>query len=212
MKRRLLLFAATVLLSIPLVVGGAGEKPVVLLIARGETAAQAVGVAGLELEMQKEVIPMVSKLNEAGFSVEIASASGATIKAGQSELKVDKKLADVNIQDYVGIIIPCMGEIPRAIPQKAVEIIKTANSRNMPLAAQMSGVELLGAASVLDGKNFAVGDSWRGFIKGGDFKGTGVVQDGNIVTSGVCPWMAATYGMKDGTDELMTTFIRLLKK
>ena len=212
MKRLMVLLAIIAILGLGSTASVAAQKSAVLLIARGETATRAVGVAGLELEIQKEVIPMVSKLNAAGFAVEIASMSGAAIKAGQSELRVDKKLADVNIQDYVGIIIPCMGEIPRAIPPEAVEIIKTANSRNMPLAAQMSGVELLGAAGVLDGKNFATGVSWKGFIKEGNFKGEGVVHDGNIVTSGVCPWMAATYGMKDGTDELMTTFIALLKK
>lgn len=50
------------------------------------------------------------------------------------------------------------------------------------------------------------------YIREGVFKGVGVVQDGDVVTSGVCPYWAQTTGLKDGTDELVTTFAAMLKK
>jgi hypothetical protein len=51
-------------------------------------------------------------------------------------------------------------------------------------------------------------------VKDGHFKGVGVVQDGNIVTSGTCPFLAQLSGqrLKDGTDELITTFVKMLRK
>ena len=204
--------AAIFLVATVATVGSSGEKPTVLMTARGETAPQIVGIYGLQLEIQREEIPMLHKLNNAGYAVVIASESGAKIMAGQAELNVDKKLSDVEVQDYVGVIVPCMGEVAGAIPQKAVQIIQNAYRRNLPIAAQMSGVMILGAAGVLQGKNFTIGEGWEYYIKGGTFKGIGVVQDGNTVTSGTCPYLAAMSSLKDGTDELMTTFIGLLKK
>ena len=39
-------------------------------------------------------------------------------------------------------------------------------------------------------------------FKCGIYSGRGVVQDGNIMTSGTCPMMAKMTGYKDGTAEL----------
>ena len=49
-------------------------------------------------------------------------------------------------------------------------------------------------------------------MQNGVLKGVGVVQDGDILTSGVCPAQAMKTGLKDGTDELVTTFAAMLKK
>ena len=47
-------------------------------------------------------------------------------------------------------------------------------------------------------------------VPGAIYKGNGVVQDGNIVTSGSCPFGAKMAGSKDGTPELTQKFIDLL--
>ena len=39
-------------------------------------------------------------------------------------------------------------------------------------------------------------------FNGAIFCGNGVIQDGNIITSGTCPWMAKLTGHKDGTAKL----------
>jgi putative intracellular protease/amidase len=211
MEKRLVLLVAILAVCMPLMAGAAPGKQAVLLIARGETTVQDIGISGLRLMIQEEVMAMVHQLEEAGYAVVIASASGQKIKAGDIELNVDKKFADIDVQDYVGIVVPCMGEADHAIPPKAVELIRAAYARNIPIAAQQSGVELLGAADILKGKKFAIASYLQSSIKEGQFVGTGVVEDGLIITSGTCPYMAKNEGGKDGTVELMKDFVELLR-
>jgi hypothetical protein len=52
-----------------------------------------------------------------------------------------------------------------------------------------------------------------GRFKDGIYSGSGVVKDGNIITSGICPVMArVSKGMVDGTPKLMDTLIADLKQ
>jgi hypothetical protein len=39
------------------------------------------------------------------------------------------------------------------------------------------------------------------------YSGTGVVKDGNIITSGVCPYLEKLYGFEDGTELLTESLI-----
>jgi hypothetical protein len=39
-----------------------------------------------------------------------------------------------------------------------------------------------------------------------------VIRDGNIVTSGTCPYAAAQTGLRDGTKELMSVFVGMLQQ
>jgi len=181
------------------------DAPAVLMIARDRTARPL-----LEMMIQKEVLPMIRQLNEAGFTVVVASESGSLIEAGSARLKVDTRLAEVEIQDFVGVIIPCLGNDRGSIPLDALAIIKDACNLYLPLAAQQSGVELLGAAGVLRGRDYAIEPDSRDLIEGGSYKGMGVVRDGNIVTSGACPNISRLSGFKDGTDRLVASFIGLL--
>jgi len=47
---------------------------------------------------------------------------------------------------------------------------------------------------------------------GAIYSGRNVVQDGNIITSGVCPWIKKLRGWPDGTAELTQKLIAELKK
>jgi len=221
--KSIILSAALLAASVLLMVGSGVEKPTVLVIVRGETAVNLGVMIGnkvnpignsisLGIMIEKEVAPMINKLEEAGYAVVVASESGANIRAGGAGLTVDEKLADVHVQDYVGVIIPCMAEMPDAIPKKAVEIVQAAYKRNLPLAAQNSGVLILGSAGVLNGKKYAIAEEFKDLPKAGVFAGVGVVRDGSIVTSGTCPFQAAIRGLKDKTEELVTTFIGMLNK
>jgi hypothetical protein len=42
------------------------------------------------------------------------------------------------------------------------------------------------------------------------YSGDGVVQDGNIITSEICPYMAVAIGKPDGTTELTRKLIDAL--
>ncbi len=196
-------------LSIPPSPGHAQDKPTVLMIARMDMAPVA-GEAGVKVGIDQEANVMIGKLNAFGYAVDVASDDGKDIQAGGSTLKVDKKLADVDSSRYVGVIIPCM--TAGWPPSDAVRIVSEMQSRNRPVAAQNGGVFVLDAAGALEGRNYAAGRDIQKYVKHGALKGEGVVRDGDIVTSGVCPFAAQSFGVKDGTDELVTTFVSMLKE
>jgi hypothetical protein len=196
-------------LAAPLSSGSAQDKPVVLLIVRSENPY--AGQASLKVAIDKEAGTIIGKLNALGYGVDVASEDGKDIHAGGSTLRVDKKLADVEVTHYAGAIIPCM--TTSDFPSSAVKIVKDMHSRHVPVGAQNGGVIILDRAGVLKGRNYSIGEDSRPYVRDGVFlKVDAVVQDGDIVTSGVCPYYAQVTGLKDGTDELVTTFAAMLKK
>ncbi len=120
------------------------------------------------------------------------------------------RLVDVEIQNFAGVIVPCMGNDKLSIPLDSLAIVRDAANLYLPIAAQHSGVELLGAAGVLRNKDFAIDFDSKDSIEGGNYKGMGLVRDGNIVTSGACPDISRLTGYKDGTRTLVASFIGLL--
>lgn len=160
----------------------------------------------LEFMLQQEVDVMTSMLENAGFKVVVVTDSGEPIKyysysSGKSELfKPDLKLADVRINDYVGIIMPCMakGEFVTPDPEE-ISLVTEAVAQGLPIAAQHGAVYIVVKAGSLVGKEYA-------------FKFGGVIQDGTIITSSYCPNAARFYGADDGTPEFTKRFIGTLKE
>jgi putative intracellular protease/amidase len=162
----------------------------------------------MELMLTKEVAVMVSMLEKAGYEVVVASASGEPITGGTTTLTPDLKLADVKVDDYAGFMFPCLAvDMDLPPPAEAVRIATEAVAQGKPVTAQNGGVVTLSAAGVLNGKQFALLEDPGAYMPGGIYKGTGVVQDGNIITSGTCPYMAKMTGMTDGTPELIQKLI-----
>jgi putative intracellular protease/amidase len=202
-RYRLIALCAVLLL---LVVGCKSAPKQVLLILQ-ETSGD------MELMLTKEVGVMVSMLEKGGYKVVTASATGQPLTgAGGTTRQPDLKLADVKADDYVGVILPCMASADATrgygtIPSETIEIVAAAAAAGKPVAAQVSAVEILGRAGVLDGKQFAIAADSVSLVPKGIYKGIGVVQDGNIITSGTCPLMALYTGEPDGTRELTQKFI-----
>jgi protease I len=205
---------STVILSLILVVAAcnlyaeAQASGKVLLIAReGEVEPEV-----LELMLTKEVGVMVSTLEKAGFEVAVASASGAPLKGTDTTVEPDMKLADVKVADYDGFIMPCM--TVDALPPEASQIVKQAVAAGKPVAAQFGAVYTLAEAGVLTGMRYAIftepKDDDR--FAGATYRGNGVVQDGNIITSGICPYVAKQQNLTDGTPKLTQTLIDAMKK
>ena len=48
-------------------------------------------------------------------------------------------------------------------------------------------------------------------LEDGIYSGNGVVKDGNIMTSGICPYIAREQGPKDGTEALTQALIAEMK-
>lgn len=182
----------------------------VLLIAREGT------FSDLELMLNSEVGVMTSLLQQAGFEVTVASPSGQPIVAATKTLKPDLKLSDVKIADYVGFVIPCLG-VTKELPADFVPAVKDAIARGKPVAAQSGGVGALAKAGVLSGRKYALANvpdiATSPQFKDAVYSGTAIVQDGKIITSGICPMMAKATGLPNGTSRLTQALIdELLKK
>ena len=177
----------------------------VLLIAR-ETS----GSDNKQYMGTNEAVVMKSTLEESGFKVEIASASGRTFLRGDKILASDLKLVEVNIPDYVGFIIPCMELGGSTFKPEEVAIAKQIVAEGKPVAAQRRGVDMLAQAGVLVGKRYSYEHQvlWGTHFDEAIYSGKGVVQDGKIITSAYCPYRAST----DQTVELTKALIAELQK
>lgn len=183
----------------------AQQKGKVLMIVSEEQS------ANLELMLTKEVGVMKDLLQKAGYMVVVATASKAPMTAGSAKLTPDLKLSEVKVADYKGFIMPCMATPAGPLPLEGAAIIKEAVAKKKPLAAQTGSVVLLSHAGVLTGKKYALGGDWPP-LEGAIYSGDGIVQDGNIITSGVCPFMASQIGRPDGTAKLTEALIAALEK
>ena len=96
MKR---LFIAAALITISLAhAGGTSE---VLLFMRS-------GSADLEFMLKKEVMVMKGTLEQSGYKVVVATLDGSDFSAGSVTVKADIRLAEAEVDDYAGFILPCM--------------------------------------------------------------------------------------------------------
>lgn len=115
--------------------------------------------------------------------------------------------------DYKGFVIPCVAIESEALHPDLAAVIKSAVEKGKPVAAQTGGVTLLAKAGVLSGKKYAMTNTMVAEFKDGIYSGFGVVKDGNIITSGICPVMAKSFkGTQDGTPKLMEVLIAELKR
>jgi len=163
-----------------------------------------------------EVGKMKEELNQSGFKITTSTLSGEALKTDSITLVPDIKLANVNIDDFAGFILPCMAS-DTVITSQEIEFVKKVVSKGKPIAAQVGAVQILARAGVLEGKKYAFVDEKNENhdmypeFSGGNFCGNGVIRDGNIITSGTCPWMAKLTGHQDGTAELTHELINVMK-
>jgi len=182
----------------------------VLLIIRDVKLADS---AFLEWAVTKEAGVMKETLQKAGYKVEVASPTGESWGTPANSLKPDRKLADVKVADYEGFVIPCLAIESTALHPDLAAVIKGAVEKGKPVAAQTGGVTMLAKAGVLSGKKYAITDLMVPELRSGIYSGSGIVKDGRIITSGICPTMAREFkGMQDGTPKLMEVLIAELKQ
>ena len=209
MKRVMVILAVSLSILISFTPAITADAPKILLI-----LPDALNPQYLDTVLNKEVSVMKSMLEKAGFKVAAATTDGLPIKSSTVTFTPDLKLSDVKGDDYVGVIIPCMGSgEPTPVSPVAVSIAKQAITQGKPVAASHSSVNVLAEAGVLAGKRYAFRfdaqirySSFTGAIYGG----TGVVQDGNIITCGVCPQVSADQGLTDCTADLIQALITTL--
>lgn len=184
------------------------------------------------LALDREVGVMRALLGRAGFEIVTAAASKGQRGHGSERLGAEVALGEVIVSDYRAIIIPSMDGGDDQFPSEACAIVRRAVGEGRPVAAQNSAVLLLARAGVLNGKRYAFpGDLLMVFrqivpLDQAIYSGEGVVQDGNIITSGISPLYAKeTCGLvsrgldaigvpvlSDGTMELTHRLIAELRK
>jgi putative intracellular protease/amidase len=175
------------------------------------------GSRDLELMLSKEVIVMKDILEQSSFEVVIATLSGEPISVDTVLVKTDIKLSDVISEDYTGFIFPCMAppwEKIYDLNSEVVAFIKEISTAGKPMASQTLSVADFAKAGILVDKKYAFTlkpdvNEYPEF-KDGIYSGEGVIQDGNIITSGTCPWKEREYGLPDGTRKLTELFIEAI--
>ena len=198
------------LLSAALLVSCGKDNPKVLLFITD-------GSRDLELMLTREVIVMDEILEQSGFEVVIASLSGNPISVDTITITPDLNLSDVSLADYSGFIFPCMAppwDKMYNLDPEVTAFIKEASKEGKPMAAQTLSVADFAKAGILVDKEYAFTidpdiNEYPDF-EGGNYSGEGVIRDGNVITSGTCPWKAREYGLTDGTRKLTELFIEAI--
>lgn len=178
----------------------------------------------LDLMIKMEVGVMTLLLKKAGFEVDIATTSGQNIIGPTQKIEKVARLSEIKLDNYVGVIMPCMavGMYPGPpVSPEAVAIVKKSLADGKPVAAAANASIILAEAGLLKGKRYAyitdplkTTETWKRTdprFEGAIYSGPGVVQDGKIITSGVCPTLERVFGMQNGTVELTQKFIAAIK-
>jgi putative intracellular protease/amidase len=195
------------LLSATLLVSCGKDNPKVLLFITD-------GSRDLELMLSKEVIVIKEMLEQSELDVVIATLSAEPISVDTVEVRPDLALSDVNVSDYSGFMFPCMAPPWEKIydpNSEVVAFIKKVSAEEKPMASQTLAVADFAKAGILVDKKYAFTmepdvDEYPEF-RHGIYSGEGVIKDGNIITSGTCPWKAREYGLQDGTRTLTQLLI-----
>jgi putative intracellular protease/amidase len=157
---------------------------------------------------------MRKMLGDAGIEVVVATLAGELITTDSTELKPDLKLSDVRVADYQGFILPCMAAGASPAAAGTIAMVEKAVAEGKPVAAQQNAIRTLAKAGVLVDKKYAfyneVDVTEHPDFKGALYSGSGVVQDGNMITSGICPYAAKLDDLQDGTKELTQKLITVI--
>jgi putative intracellular protease/amidase len=160
----------------------------------------------LDFILRREVGVMIEMLEASELALDTASATGSPVGQGTPKIEPDLKLAEVNVAEYAGILLPSMAAgLVAPVPAKLIKIVRRAAAAKMPLAAQHGSVVVLHRAGVLKKRKYAF---QRHVFTEGEYGGTGVVREGNLITSGTCPNLARETGRPDGTATLTRLFIQ----
>ena len=211
MRHLLACFLATIVLqSVSVIAAPAADSQKVFMFVRD-------GSRDLELMLTEEVGVMRRMIEEAGYSIDIATTSGESMTIDGITLTPTIELADVDVNDYAGVILPCMApERGSTVPTKVTEIMEEAVKLGKPIAASRGSVVELAQAGGIDQRQYSfaaeVDVNKRPEFAGGTFLGTGVTRDKNISTAGICPLSAKSLDMPDGTVGLTQSFIESLSE
>jgi transcriptional regulator GlxA family with amidase domain len=211
MVRNCVTLCMTLALLLVLVPGCTHTKSNKVLLILSEQSDLNTDPASMQMMLDQENKVMTDMLTKAGYKVITASDSGKPFTLAGYTLKPDMKISDVKVDDYAGFIIPCMARSTTlALSSELKALLTKAAEKNINIAAEMGGVYVLKEAGILNGKKFAMVADNKGDFPNSIFAGEGVVQDGNIITGGICPFIAQARSKKSTTVDLTQKFIDAL--
>ncbi len=127
------------------------------------------------------------RLKEEGIEVAVATPSCGTIRGKHGyEVKADRKIADIDPDDYDLLVLPG-GKAPETVRQEAaaLAICQRFFEQNKPVAAICHGPQTLISAGLLKGRRATCYRTVAEELKeaGALYEDGEVVVDGNLVTS-----------------------------
>lgn len=212
MKNRMIFGSLIILLIFS--ISSFGQIPKILLLVPEDNPDYLVS----DMIFNIEAGAMVRMLEDAGYEVDVATGSGQRLTAGQNSFMPEYRFTEINVDDYVGLILPSVRASKREkYSEGATDIIRQIHMQRKPIAAQAYGIVWLGEAGVLSGKKFSFVSAnvnsirLKNRLKDGVLIGNRpIVKDGNIITSGVCPDTSRKFNLPDGTEWLTKALIKEL--
>lgn len=136
----------------------------------------------------RELMIPYYRFKEAGYNVDVVGPEANVIYKGEYGLNIKSDFSpeEVNVDDYVAIIIPGGRAPDRMRTNKGlVQLTKEASEKGKVIAAICHGPQLLIEADVVKGKKATCYVSVSTDLKnaGGIYLDKSVVVDGNLVTS-----------------------------
>lgn len=133
-----------------------------------------------------EYAPVRSALEAAGFTVEIANASGGdSVGYDGSKVTPDLTIGEANAGDYKAVVVIGGDGVKDYYDDAQLHaLVNDANSKGEVVAAICIAPVVLANAGILNGKKGTVSPSLQQMLadKGCDVQNAPVVVDGNIVT------------------------------
>lgn len=143
-----------------------------------------------------EAFSVIDVLRRAGIKVDTIGVVGTVMASSHGvRVMVDKKITDVNPDEYDAIVLPggSPGYINLGKSAKLLEIIKKLNYQDKLIAAICASPSILSKLGLLDNKRATI---YPGMEKELPYpRGERVVVDGNIITS-QAPGTAIEFALK----------------
>lgn len=134
-----------------------------------------------------EALTVVDYLRRMEIEVDMVSITDDKQVAGAHGINVlvDKRIKDINSNDYDGLVIP--GGLPGSTNlrdnDRVIEIVKSMNQDQKMIAAICAGPIVLDRAGIIKDKSITSYPGFEDDLKEANYKEESAVRDGNIITS-----------------------------
>ncbi len=133
---------------------------------------------------ETEAVTIVDVLRRAGIGVDTVGIPGTSVIGGHSiRVNTDKRLAEINVDDYDGIVLPGGNRGTENLVRTAqvIEMIKKFNSKGKLVGAICAAPLVLVKAGILENKKATIHPGMERELP--HPRSDPVVVDGNVVTS-----------------------------